>query len=95
MIKYFVLLIAILLNGCLTVSDKPLSTVGEDKLDTSLVGSWRWNAEPGSEGYLHIGVDQKSAKELRFVLIDFKESNVINIVELIGHTTEHANLLDM
>lgn len=70
--------------GCVVHSDRPLTDLGEQDIDSSIIGTWFW--KDGKEtGYLHIGLDEDS--KLRIVMVDFDKDGELETSEFSGHTS--------
>lgn len=84
--RYFLIIFSIIfLLGCVPHSDNPITTPGEEKIDSSIFGTWFWKDENES-GYIHIGLDEES-KLLRLLMLDFDRDGEIEVSEFSGHTS--------
>jgi hypothetical protein len=80
-----VTIILVSLLGCVPYSDNPLTDPGEQDIDSSIFGTWFWK-EKDENGYIHIGIDEKS-KLLRLVMLDFYKDGELEASEFSGHTS--------
>lgn len=84
-LKFVVVLMAILaLGGCVIKSKEPLTQIGSEKLDRSVIGTWYWN-DPNETGYVHIGLD--SEKRYKVVMIEINDSGDIKTREFLAHSS--------
>lgn len=84
-LKIFAVLIAILvLGGCVIESKKPLTEIGSEKLDNSIIGTWYWN-EPNETGFVHIGLN--SEKRYKIVMVETNGSGDIKTREFLAHSS--------
>lgn len=83
--KLFAVLVAVLvLGGCVIESKKPLTQIGSEKLDSSIIGTWYWN-EPNETGYVHIGLD--SEQRYKIVMVETNGSGDIKTSEFLAHSS--------
>ena len=83
--RYLIPLSIIFVLGCVPHSDNPLTPPGEEKLDSSVFGTWFWKNENES-GYIHIGLDEKS-KYLRLIMLELETDGELEVSEFSGHTS--------
>lgn len=83
--QFIISFLAILITGCVPLSDNPLTDRDKENMDSSLYGTWYWKAENES-GYLHIGLDHGS-KLLRIVMLDIDKQAELELSEFLGHTS--------
>jgi hypothetical protein len=75
-----------LMCGCITYSDNPLTDPLKEPLDRSICGTW-FAKDNDEVVYLHIGMDFES-KLLRLTMIDFHlDGGQMEVSDFIGHTT--------
>jgi hypothetical protein len=79
-----VTVILVSLLGCIPYSDNPLTAPDEQNIDSSIIGTWYWK-EKDENGYIHIGIDEKS-KLFRLVMLDFYKDGELEASEFSGHT---------
>lgn len=83
--KLFAVLVAVLvLGGCVIESKKPLTQIGSEKLDSSIIGTWYWN-QPNETGYVHIGLD--SEQRYKIVMVETNGSGDIKTREFLAHSS--------
>jgi len=83
--QFIIAFLAILITGCVPLSDNPLTDPDKENMDSSLYGTWYWKAKDES-GYLHIGLDHRS-KLLRIVMLDIDKQAELELSEFLGHTS--------
>ncbi len=84
-LKIIAVLIAVMvLGGCVIESKKPLTEIGSEKLDNSIIGTWYWN-QPNETGYIHIGLD--SEKRFKIVMVEINGSGDIKTRDFLAHSS--------
>ncbi len=84
-LKVTAVLIAILvLGGCVIESKKPLTEIGSEKLDDSIIGTWYWN-EPNETGFVHIGLNSET--RYKIVMVETNGSGDIKTREFLAHSS--------
>lgn len=81
---FLTVLAIIILAGCVPYADKPLTDFGDQKIDSTLFGSWCWK-DDNEQGYIHIGLNEKNGK-LNVTMTEFK-GHRIKTTQFSGHTS--------
>lgn len=71
--------------GCVATSESPLTGPGNEKMDSSILGTWFWQEE-NELGYIHIGLDREP-RLLRIMMLDFDRNGELEVSEFSGHTS--------
>ena len=74
--------------GCVPVSDHPLTLPGDQKLERSLIGTWR-GGEGDEISYVHIG-QMESSELLHVLCVQIDKSGGLERMEFSGHTSSFA-----
>lgn len=75
--------------GCVPVSDHPLTLPGDQKLETSLIGTW-WGGEDGEISYVHIGQMESSKEYLHVLCVQIDKKGSLERMEFSGHISSIA-----
>ena len=75
--------------GCVPVSDHPLTLPGDQKLETSLIGTW-WGGDGGEISYVHIGQRETSEKYLHVLCVQIDKNGSLERMEFSGHISSVA-----
>ena len=66
--------------GCVPVSDHPLTLPSDQKLETSLIGTW-WGGDGGEISYVHIGQRETSEKYLHVLCVQIDKNGSLERME--------------